>query len=41
MFYNDSCYQHFSEGYITNFTVDDIKAGCRVLSYRAFHKREK
>ena len=23
----------FGEGYITNFTVDDIKAGCYVLSY--------
>ena len=41
MFYNDLCYQCFGEDYITNFTVDDIKAGCCVLSYQTFHKTEK
>ena len=41
MFYNDLCYQYFGEGYKKKFKVDDIKAGCRVLSYRAFNKREK
>ena len=41
MFYNDLCYQYFGEGYNTNFKVDDIKASYRVLSYQAFHKREK
>ena len=41
LFYNDLCYQYFGEGYITNFTVDDIKAGCHALSYQAIHKREK
>ena len=41
MFYNDLCYQYFGEGYITNVTVDDIKAGCCALSYQAIHKREK
>ena len=41
LFYNDLCYRYFREGYITIFTVDDIKAGCRVLSYQAIHKKEK
>ena len=41
IFYNDLCYQYFGKGYITNFTVDDIKAGCCVFSYQAFHKTEK
>ena len=31
-FYNDLCYQYFGEEYITNFTADEIKAGCRVPS---------
>ena len=33
MFYNDLCHQYFGEGYITNFTIDDIRTDCRVLSY--------
>ena len=41
MFYNDLCYQYFGEGYITNFSVEDTKAGCCVLSNRAYHKRDK
>ena len=41
LFYNDLCYQYFGEGYITSFTVGDIKAGCRVLSHQTMKKREK
>ena len=41
LFFNDLCYQYFGEGYITNFAVDDIKAGCRALMYQAIHKKEK
>ena len=38
--YNELCYQYFGKGYVTNFTDNDIKAGRRVLSYRALHKKE-
>ena len=41
IFYNDLFYLYFGEGYITNFTVDDIKAGRCVLSHQAYYKREK
>ena len=41
IFYDDICYWYFGEGYITKFTDDDTKAGCRVLSYWAIDKKEK
>ena len=41
IFYNDLCHRYFGVVYITNFTVNDIKASCCVLLCRAIHKREK
>ena len=41
MFYNDLCHRYFIEGYITNFILDDIKAGCRILLCQAYHREKK
>ena len=39
MFYNNLCYQYFGEGCITNFTVDDAKAGCHAVLYQVYEKK--